>query len=439
VIPEFEQPRFCQPPCATNALVPSGIFTYKLAGTGAINPASATKYSDIVKLHESGLISTEQRDRIIERFQIKEEGGKFLAIISFVGAVLIAAGIILLMAANWEGIPHGVKIGLGLLLMWGAHAGGYYLREIQGKYRKSGEVLHLAGSGLFLGKIALIGQIYHLSSRPANAFLLWWAGIAALPWLLRSKAQHVLSLGAFGIWFGMESNQPDSWLYFSRDERQLLLYALLGLLYLGAGYCLRRTSAWIEFAPATEKFGLLLFHLFIYPLTWKFFYSGGARLSPTGVGLFLGLSGTALALIAFGLKGETRLTRQWRWTWGLALLGGIGLMAGALVLSKSWVGDYLDDGGVGFNWIAAIGIFVICLLQIQVGLQMRSAFMVNTGVAFLALNVVTTYIVLIGSMAQTGLVFLISGAFLIAFGIYLERKRRALMQRIKGLSAKGVS
>jgi uncharacterized membrane protein len=72
--------------------------------------------------------------------------------------------------------------------MLGAHGGGWYLREVNGQYRKNGEALHLVGSGLFLGNIALIGQMYHLSARPPNAFLLWWAGIAALPWLLRSKA-----------------------------------------------------------------------------------------------------------------------------------------------------------------------------------------------------------------------------------------------------------
>jgi uncharacterized membrane protein len=395
------------------------------------DPDRAMKYSDIVKLHESGLISGEQKELILQRFQIKEEGGKFLAIISFVGAVLIATGIILLMAANWEEIPSGIKIGLGLLLMLGAHAGGYYLRDVQGEYRKTGEALHLAGSGLFLGNIALIGQIYHLSSRMPNAFLLWWAGIAALPWLLRSKAQHILSLCAFVLWFGMETNQPGSWLYFSRDERQILLYALLGLVFLGIGYCLRRNASWIDFAPASEHLGLLLFQLFLYPLTWKFFYSNHEKLAATQICVFLGLSGVAMTLIALGLKEETRLTRQWRWTWGLALLGGIGLMAGELFMDWLWIGDNAWDRGTGYNWIATITIFVICLLQIQVGIQMRSAFLLNVGVVFLALNVVTSYIVLIGSMAQTGLMFLISGAFLIAFGIYLEKKRRKLMQRIK--------
>ena len=71
------------------------------------------KYSDIEKIHAAGLITAEQRDKIITHFNLKEEGGKFLAIVSMIGAVLITAGIILLISANWNEIPRGVKIEIG--------------------------------------------------------------------------------------------------------------------------------------------------------------------------------------------------------------------------------------------------------------------------------------------------------------------------------------
>ena len=65
------------------------------------------------------------------------------------------------------------------------------------------------------------------------------------------------------------------------------------------------------------------------------------------------------------------------------------------------------------------------------GVQRRSEFMVNLGVAFIALIIVATYITLFGSMARTGLVFLGGGVFMILFGIYLEKKRRSLMRHFK--------
>jgi uncharacterized membrane protein len=389
------------------------------------------KYTDIQKLHEAGLITDEQRQKIVEHFQLKEEGGNFLAIISIVGAVLIAAGIALLISAHWNEIPRGVKIAGGLLLMLGFHAGGWWLREVQGKYRKTGEALHLIGSCLFLANIALIGQIYNIVSRPPNAFLLWWIGIAALPWLLRSKAQHVLLLMAFGIWFGFEVNERGGLIY-CESNRQVLLYALLGLVYLSAGYCLRPTR-FSEFAGVTEKLGLLAFLVFTYPLTWKDFF--GFENSEFRQWFFPVLSVFALLLSAVGLKNLTALTRQWRWTWFAALLGMTVFMA--TIWFCCWQLDYafhlphLYWGKSGSYLVGILALFVFCLLQVQIGLQERSPFLVNLGVVFIALDIIAAYCGLLGSMARTGTMFVISGVFLILFGVYLEKKRRALMKQIK--------
>jgi uncharacterized membrane protein len=387
--------------------------------------------TDIQKLHDAGLITDEQQRQIIGHFHLKEDGGnKFLAIVSIFGAVLIAAGIVLLISAHWSEIPRGVKIAVGILLMLGAHGGGWWLREAQGKYRQTGEALHLAGSCLFLANIALLGQIYNLVSRPPNVFLLWWIGIAALPWLLRSKAQLVLLLLAFGVWFGLEVNERNGWIY-CQSERQMLLYALLGLVYLGAGYCLRGTR-FSEFAGVTETLGLPAFLIFVYPLAWKGFF--GWENSEDCQWFFPALSAFALLLSAAGMKNLAALTRQWRLTW-LAALGGM-----TILMATVWFGCWQSGPasgpryyfwGVSWSYLAGtLALFVFCLLQIQVGLQERSPFVVNLGVVFIALDILAAYCDLFGSMARTGVMFLISGIFLIVFGVYLEKKRRAFMKRI---------
>src|SRR5690349_20098228 len=115
------------------------------------------KLADIQKLREAGLISDEQQERIVEHFKLHEDSNRFLVIISFVGALLVAAGVALLIAANWEEIPRGVKLAAGCSLALGAEGLGWWLREVHGKYRKSGEALHLLGSCLFLANIALVG------------------------------------------------------------------------------------------------------------------------------------------------------------------------------------------------------------------------------------------------------------------------------------------
>ncbi|HTY86686.1 MAG TPA: DUF2157 domain-containing protein [Candidatus Acidoferrum sp.] len=391
------------------------------------------KYGDVQNLHDAGLITNEQRRKIIEHFQLKEDGGgKFLAIVSIVGAVLIAAGIALLIAAHWDEIPRGVKIAAGLLLMLGAHGLGWWLRNVRQDYLKTGEALHFLGSCLFLANIALLGQIYNLVSRPPNAFLLWWVGIAALPWLLRSKAQHVLLLLAFGIWFGFEVNERGSFICCDSDY-QVLLYALLGFAWFGVGLVLRR-GRFADFAGVTEKFGLLIFLAFFYPLTWKDFFEGGNN-PEIQKWVFPLLALVALAPLAAGIKNLGALTLQWRWTWFAAFFGMVAFMA------TVWLGCWQLDPtsgphryfwGESWNYLVGIlALFVFCLLQIQVGLQERSRFLVNLGVVFIALDILAAYCDLFGSMARTGVMFLVSGIFLIVFGVYLEKKRRKLMKQIQ--------
>jgi uncharacterized membrane protein len=303
--------------------------------------------------------------------------------------------------------------------------------RVRGNYRKTGEALHLLGSLLFLGNIALVGQIYHLVSRPPNAFLLWWAGIAALPWLLRSKAQHLLALLALGIWFGFEINQEDS-LVRLRNECQVLGYALLGLVYVGFGYVLRR-GAFVSFAKVTGRLGLLALLAFSYPLTWQGFLGGYHPDAGSSHWILPGLAVVAVALVALGAR-NLELDRQWRWTWTLALAVAAGLLVAAFYAPHERMWGW-HQGFTPVNAFAALVLFVFCLLQIQVGLQERSAFLVNLGVGFVALDIIATYLGLFGTMAWTGLMFVVSGVFLIVFGVYLEKKRRAMNKRIKAAKA----
>ena len=135
------------------------------------------------------------------------------------------------------------------------------------------------------------------------------------------------------------------------------------------------------------------------------------------------------------------LTGQWRWTWFAALLGMMVFMAtvwfGCWQLDHAGGSRYLYWGESWSYLIGTLALFVFCLLQIQVGIQERSAFLVNLGVVFIALDIIAAYCDLFGSMARTGVMFLISGIFLIVFGVYLEKKRRGLMKQIKAQPAKG--
>ncbi len=388
------------------------------------------KHADVEKMFQAGLISEDQKQQITAHFGLKEEGSRFLTIVSFIGAILVAAGIVLLIASNWDEIPRGIKIAGGLVLMLGSHAAGWYLREIKKEYRKTAEALHLAGALLFLGNIALVGQIYHLSSRPPNAILLWWVGIAALPWLLRSAALHLTSLVAFIIWFLMEINQAGSPAFFGHGEAQILVWALLCLFLMGLGYWWRK-SRWPEFGPPTLQLGLIGFLISIYPATWKHFFGGWNPSEPLSTWLVPVMAVLAAAALALGLTRMREVAAQWRWTWGLCLAFATGLLAWRVYGSGSGYPHYGPSDVDYVSWLCTLAFFALSLVQIQVGVHERSPAMVNLGVAFIGLIIITAYVNLFGSMARTGLVFIIGGVFLIGLGVYLEKQRRTLMAKIK--------
>jgi uncharacterized membrane protein len=387
------------------------------------------KLADIEKIQTAGLITDEQRQKIIEHFRLEEDGGnRFLVIMTFLGAVLITAGIVLLISAHWDEIPSGVKIVVGVLLMLGAHGVGWWLREIHGKYFKTGEALQFVGSGLFLANIALVGQTYHLVSRPPNALLLWCLGIGALPWILRSRAQFALFIAGFSVWFGCEINRRDSLIYCG-EETQVLVYALLGLVYFGAGNWLRR-AGFVDFAPVAEKLGAFGLLAFSYPLTWAGFWSWGNYDAEVSRWLLPTMAALGIALASTGVLKNTALSRQWQWTWAAALSGAAVLLVAVCYAPHEYQWHWNDRFDV-VNAVAAIAMFVFCLLQIQVGLKQRSRFLVNLGVGFIGLDILSAYIGLFGTMARTGAMFVLSGLFLVLFGVYLEKKRRNLMRQIK--------
>ncbi len=385
------------------------------------------KQSDIQKLYEARLISEEQRQRIIEHFGLSESKNKFLLIMISVGGVLALVGIILVISAHWEAIPGLVKIALGAALMAGAHAGGWHLRGTRQTSPKLGEILHFLGAGLFLANIALVGQVYHLSSRPPNAMILWLVGIVPLAWLLRSRAIHVLSLVGLTVWLAMEINCEGGWLYFASCAAQVSIFSSFGLLLYGLGLFLDRTR-FPEFRPSTERLGLLLFHLGLWGTIIDTWWAGEKVGSILAVSAAAAIPGLLLAMAHF--RKEAELSAQWRFVWCVVLACWAGLVL--VWPSSNQHQDVFWQRALNpFQWVASVALFTGCLLQIRAAVEMRAGWMVNLAIAGMAFTLITDFIILMGSMLNTGMIFLVGGVGLLLLGYLLERKRRSALRQIK--------
>src|SRR6266571_422126 len=140
------------------------------------------------------------------------------------GAAVTILGVILLIAANWQQIGAGVKIVGFLLLLGGTHGAGLWIQATGRPYPHFAEALHFLGAGLFLGGLALVGQIYHLPANPPRAMLVWLVAIAPLAVLLRSPAISGLGILAAWLWLHFEGADSASPLHTTGFTAQLMLF-----------------------------------------------------------------------------------------------------------------------------------------------------------------------------------------------------------------------
>lgn len=293
---------------------------------------------------------------------------------------------------------------------------------------KTAESLHLIGSVMLLGNIALIGQIYHLGSRPPNAILTWCIGISPFAWILRSKAQHILTLVAFLTWLGMEFLSASGWFHGLGGDGLLLFYPAILLAMYAAGVWLEQTS-FHDFASSTRRFGAFGFHCLLLSLTWG--WRGRTNLAPLVFSAYLPCAALAVLLLYLSPRNEQRLRAPWKWLWFGSLTAWLVLFgfAGATGTSEYFGGGWDFDGGLA--WIAALALFAHCLMMVNVGLLLGSRFLINLGISLLAVDIITAYLRLFGTMAVTGAMFVVSGVGLIVLGVLLEKRRRSLLRRMK--------
>lgn len=119
---------------------------------------------------EAGLIDLAVADRIRVFEGMRERPAARYAIAGL-GLFAVLLGIILLISANWDRIPHGVKLGGHLALLLGAAAVHWGAR--QNSHHRVAEGTLFLFAGLVLAGIALQSQVYQLTGPVWHALLLW--------------------------------------------------------------------------------------------------------------------------------------------------------------------------------------------------------------------------------------------------------------------------
>jgi uncharacterized membrane protein len=378
-----------------------------------------------------GLVTADQRGAILARHPVPEGGAganRFLAILATIGGSLLLVGVSLIIKANWEDIGDWFKIGGLVALLLGTYTLGWRFKISPGHYPKVGDACLMVAAGCFLLGIALVSQIYHIDSRPANGVLLWWAGIVVLPWLTRAKGMQFVSVVAGLTWFGMELASKDSWLSIwsdgSREDAYIFaaIGVLIGIAVLLFGLGLRNGRR-EYFAGLHEKIGLLVACWSLYVLgftwsvdSWRMHSMGSVPLGPLAAVFVLAAAATGWAWLR-----NYRELKVLAWSLLPPLVPVLAHLLGIELLDSGWL----------WGGLSCLTLFVLNIGMIRTGLATGRESWINLGMGFIALNIVTRYFLLFGTMLQGGVFFIVTGLLIIGLGWYLERKRRSLVGTVR--------
>lgn len=396
------------------------------------------------------IVTPEAADALkaLAKDEVKERGALSLAsVLGWLGGGAVILGVILLIASNWDGIPDFFKIVCFLVLLGGTHGVGFWITRAGLPYEKTASAFHFVGGGLFLGGVGLVAQIYNLNGRPPSGVLLWLVSLLPLVVLLRSASLGFLSLFAFMAWIHMEGEFAGSPLHMESSFAMHLLIELgMGVALIGFSGLVRRWDAGV--AGVFRVCGALMLLYSIYALGFYRYYSNdhhwfhsgrdGTTVLPWGI-LALGAAGVAL--------GGRYLAPDSLWLRNrLFVLLGVTLAVGAAVLAMTAgaisQGERIDAVEFGWwrhwtvgGWIVTVFSwalwFLLGLWCVAWGARSDRKGYVNLGVFVVGSGIITRFFDLMGSMAQTGALFLMGGVVLLGTGFGMERWRRRIVRQMQ--------
>jgi uncharacterized membrane protein len=384
---------------------------------------------------EEGIISRQQKERLLSRYQVLEEAdetagpGRLITTVSMLGAVLIGAGIILFIASNWAEIPRWGKLFMIFSSMLTCYGLGFYLGYEKKSYPTVGGALIFLGSIIFGAGIFLIAQIYHITVHYPNGPLLWGLGILPLAYLFRYTNVMTLAIVDLLIWVGTEASfwMPES-AYPGNIMPYVTLFLMTGLSLWTIGLTHRRFVSLRDLSGPYIVIGMLTAFSMAYVLTFDIFRSrlGAAELAPfyiATVGLFI-ISGA----ISFR-TGE----REKAWVPEAAaqtLLLLIALLLSLFFAGSSYNGQGLMKTGNVFNLMTFTANMVFAFIiigTIILGYVRRYPPYINIGLLFFVLDVFARYFDFFWKLLPRSLFFIIGGLMLLIGGVLLENKRKKVL------------
>ena len=375
-----------------------------------------------------GIVSAEQAAAIRSRYadQREDPRGSATTALAVIGAVAVGFGVIGFVAANWEELSHGVRLALLTAAVAGSYAVGFQLRDRTGSRPRVGEALYLLGVLLFGASIFLVGQMYHVEAHDPLGLLLWAGGAVATALVVRSRAIAAAAVPIFTAWVGfefglaLEDAGSDAWGAFPVVA---VLYggALYGLATFAQARIREHWFATSGFPEAGRSVGLPVAAAGLFVFT---FADAADELVSAGDEVS-GSVQTALGLLAaLALAGAVALALSRRPS-GRYEAGLLVAVVGATLVAAL-------AGGNGDAWAVVFNILFAALALgiIYAGFLSDEAWLVNMGVAFVAVDLVARYFDVFWSALPRSVGLIGAGLLVLGIAYVLERQRKRLLERM---------
>jgi len=376
-----------------------------------------------------GLLDAAAAARIRDFESAKGEGGGLhgpVRIAVGLGALLLAASVLLFVAAHWDGIGPGARFLLVLSMVGGFHACAALVHD---RFPVLATSLHAVGTASLGAGIALAGQIFNLEEHWPGAILLWALG-AGLGWtILRDTPQAFFFAILAPAWLASEWQLASAG---SAHGSAILTEGLLvlALTYFGADggaagatRPVRRALEWLGAGAVIP----LAFVVAIFGEGRAAGFAAPHELSATTEALGWALAYGLPLVLAFVLRRKAAIWNLFAAAWVYAL----GRVSSLQV--HAWLGGLDGRPAQGADGKALL-LYGLCALGaiylIAWGMRETSVRRVNAGVTAFAATVVAFYFSNVMDRLDRSASLLGMGLLFLLGGWLIERARRRLLARM---------
>jgi len=359
---------------------------------------------------------TAERIRVFEKSREQPTGLRWQVLLALIfGALLLAAGLSLFVAAHWDELSPGARFTVTMSMLVVLHLGGLLVRT---RFDRLAIALHGIGTVAAGAAIALVGQIFNLQEHWPAAILLWALCALAGWWLLGDQVQQTITLLLIPAWIICEWAERTHG-YQGSDMIVVRLITVFSAAYLVAFLDEKKKLVFgVLFAAAC--IGIVVGTAFLTEDRSLWYRWDNHPILPAVMLVFIWICTAVLPLLF-----------AWRFNRPSVLPVAV-ILAMTVVLPRLFYIDhyspytYYEPSWASYALVALVAAFLAWW-----GVQQRSRAVINYGIVCFALTILWFYFSSVMGKLERSFSLIVLGVVFLGGGWLLEKMRRRLVRRVE--------